>query len=78
VRESKTSSSRRPGAAPRRSKVAGGYLTIENKGSLADKLLSASTDVAKKIEIHEMAVNDGVMTMRPVEGGLPIEPTPSP
>jgi periplasmic copper chaperone A len=61
-------------ATPGGSKIAGGYLTIENKGSIADRLLSASTDVAKKIEIHEMAVNDGVMTMHPVEGGLPIEP----
>jgi periplasmic copper chaperone A len=61
-------------ATPGGSKVAGGYLMIENKGPAPDKLLSASTDVAKKVEIHEMAVNDGVMTMRPVEGGLPIEP----
>lgn len=60
-------------ATPGGSKVAGGYLTIENKGSVADKLLSASTTVAKKVEIHEMAVADGVMTMRPVEGGLPID-----
>ena len=55
------------------SKVAGGYLTIENKGLAADKLMSASTDVARKVEIHQMAVNAGVMTMRAVEGGLPIE-----
>jgi copper(I)-binding protein len=60
-------------ATPGGSKVAGGYLTIENKGSVADKLLSASTEAAKKIEIHEMAVTDGVMTMRPVERGLMIE-----
>jgi periplasmic copper chaperone A len=59
-------------ATPSGSKVAGGYLTIENKGPVGDKLLSASTDAAKKIEIHEMAVNNGVMTMRPAEG-LPIE-----
>jgi copper(I)-binding protein len=61
-------------ATPSGSKVAGGYLMIENKGPVGDKLLSASTGAAKKIEIHEMAVNHGVMTMRPVEGGLPIEP----
>lgn len=61
-------------ATPGGSKVAGGYLTIENTGPAQDRLLSASTNVAKKVEIHEMAVGDGVMTMRPVEGGLPIEP----
>jgi periplasmic copper chaperone A len=60
-------------ATPGGSKVAGGYLTIKNKGSDADNFLSASTDAAKKIEIHEMAVTNGVMTMRPVKGGLPIE-----
>jgi copper(I)-binding protein len=61
-------------ATPGGSKVAGGYFTIENKGPVADKLLSASTDAAKKVEIHKMAVTEGVMTMRPVEGGLTIEP----
>ena len=61
-------------ATPGGSKVAGGYLTVENRGTVPDKLLSASTDVARKIEIHEMALTDGVMTMRPVEGGLTIEP----
>ena len=60
-------------ATPAGSKVAGGYLTIENKGLAADKLLSASTDAAKKMEIHEMAVTDGIMTMRPVNGGLPVQ-----
>jgi copper(I)-binding protein len=61
-------------ATPSGSKVAGGYLAIENKALIADRLLSGSTVAAKKLEIHEMAVNDGVMTMRPVENGLTIEP----
>jgi len=60
-------------ATPHGSTVAGGYLTIENKGSAAERLLSASTPVAKKIEIHEMAVTDGIMTMRPIEDGLSIK-----
>ena len=61
-------------ATPGGAKVAGGYLTIENKGSTPDRLVSGSTNVAKKIEIHEMAMNNGVMTMRPIDGGLVIEP----
>jgi copper(I)-binding protein len=61
-------------ATPGGAKVAGGYLTIENKGSTSDRLVSGSTSVAKKIEIHEMAMNNGVMTMRPSDGGLAIEP----
>ena len=48
-------------------------MTIENKGSQPDRLLSASTNAAKKIEIHEMALDKGIMTMRPIDGGLFIE-----
>jgi copper(I)-binding protein len=57
-------------ATPNGAKVAGGYLTIENKGSAPDRLLSATSEMAKKLEIHDMAVSNGVMTMRPLEGGL--------
>jgi hypothetical protein len=61
-------------ATPGGAKTGGGFLTIENKGSAADKLISASADAAGKVEVHEMAVNDGVMKMRPVEGGLTVGP----
>ena len=61
-------------ATPGGAKVAGGYLTIENRGAGPDRLLSGSTELARKLEIHEMAVNGGVMTMRPIEGGLIIAP----
>jgi copper(I)-binding protein len=36
--------------------------------------MSASTPIAGKIEIHRMAVKDGLMTMRMVEGGLTLDP----
>lgn len=61
-------------ATPGGAKTGGGYLTIENKGSAPDKLVGASADGAGKVEVHEMATTDGVMKMRPVEGGLTIEP----
>jgi periplasmic copper chaperone A len=61
-------------ATPGGARVAGGYLTIENKGTSPERLLSGSTTVAKKIEVHQMAIDNGVMTMREVEGGLVIEP----
>jgi periplasmic copper chaperone A len=61
-------------ATPGGAKVAGGYLTIENKGAAPDRLIAGSTDVAAKVEVHEMSMNNGVMTMRPAEGGLAIEP----
>src|ERR1700733_6736858 len=61
-------------ATPGGAKIGGGYLTIENKGTAADRLIGASGDVAGKIEVHEMAMNNGVMTMRPLDKGLTIEP----
>jgi copper(I)-binding protein len=61
-------------ATPNGAKIAGGYLTIENKGAAPDKLIGGSGDIAGKVEVHEMAVNNGVMTMRPLDNGLAIEP----
>jgi periplasmic copper chaperone A len=61
-------------ATPGGAKVGGGYLTIENKGSVPDRLIGGSAAVADKIQVHEMATNNGVMTMRPLDKGLVIEP----
>src|SRR5690349_15843100 len=61
-------------ATPGGAKVGGGYLTIENKGTAPDRLLGGSADIAAKVQVHEMSMNNGVMTMRPVDGGLVIEP----
>lgn len=61
-------------ATPGGAKVAGGYFNIANKGAVADRLVGGSADVAGKFEIHEMAMNNGIMTMRPLDKGLVIEP----
>ena len=61
-------------ATPGGAKIGGGYLTIENKGSAPDRLIGGSADIAGKVEVHEMAMNNGVMTMRPLDKGLTIEP----
>jgi len=61
-------------ATPGGAKTGGGFLTIENKGTAPDKLIGASADAAGKVEVHEMAMTDGVMKMRPLEHGLAIEP----
>ena len=37
-------------------------------------MTAASGDIAGKVEIHEMAMNNGVMTMRPLDKGLEIAP----
>src|SRR6266480_4274066 len=59
-------------ATPKGAQVAGGYLTIENHGIASDRLLSASTASAGKIEVHQMTTLDGIMMMRPVDNGLVI------
>jgi copper(I)-binding protein len=61
-------------ATPGGAKIGGGYLTIENKGTAPDRLIGGSADIAGKVEVHEMAMNNGVMTMRPLDKGLTIEP----
>ena len=61
-------------ATPNGAKIGGGYLTIENKGSAPDRLIGGSTDAAAKLEVHEMAMKDGVMKMRPLDNGVVIEP----
>jgi periplasmic copper chaperone A len=61
-------------ATPNGAKIAGGYLTIENKGTTPDRLVGGAGEVAGKVEVHEMATKDGVMTMRPLDEGLTIEP----
>jgi copper(I)-binding protein len=61
-------------ATPNGAKIGTGYFTIENKGTTADKLVGVSGDISGKIEVHEMSMNNGVMKMRPVEGGVAIDP----
>ncbi|MBI5129843.1 MAG: copper chaperone PCu(A)C [Rhodopseudomonas palustris] len=61
-------------ATPGGAKVAGGFLTIENKGTTADRLVAGSADIAGKFEIHEMSMDNGVMKMRQLDKGLAIEP----
>ena len=61
-------------ATPKGAKTGGGYLTIENKGSAADRLIGGSADFAGSVQVHEMSMDNGVMKMHPVENGLTIDP----
>lgn len=61
-------------ATPGGAKVAGGYLVIENKGTAPDRLVGVSADIAGKAEIHEMAMDNGVMKMRALDKGLVVDP----
>lgn len=49
------------------------YMTLANKGSADDTLVSASSPACATVEIHETYdKGNGVMGMRPVEGGIVI------
>lgn len=58
--------------APAGAPAAGGYLTIANGGDRPDRLVSASTPDAARVEFHEMIMKGDVMLMRPLAGGLVI------
>jgi copper(I)-binding protein len=47
--------------------AAGGFMKIENQGSSADQLISASSPVAGEVQLHEMAMDGNVMKMRQVK-----------
>jgi copper(I)-binding protein len=59
-------------ATPAGAKVGGGYLSIANTGTAPDRLVSISVPFAGRSEIHEMAVANGVMTMRPMDAGVEV------
>ncbi|WP_279482954.1 copper chaperone PCu(A)C [Aureimonas sp. SK2] len=59
-------------ATPPGAKTGAGYFALSNAGPEADRLVSAASPVARKVEVHEMKIVDGVMSMKPVEGGLEI------
>lgn len=50
----------------------GAFMTIHNKGTQPDRLVAASTPAAARTELHTHTMVDGVMKMRPVEGGIPV------
>ena len=43
----------------------GGFLTVRNTGTAPDRLLSAASPAAARVEIHASTLQDGVMRMRP-------------
>lgn len=61
-------------ATPGGAKVAGGFMRITNTGAEPDRLVGGSFPLAGRFEVHEMAVTNGVMTMRELAAGLEIAP----
>jgi len=52
--------------------VGGGFFTIINHGNQADRLVSITSPVSDDVQVHEMKVENDVMKMRQVDGGIEI------
>lgn len=61
-------------ATPGGAKVAGGYLRITNTGTTPDRLMGGTFARSGVVQVHEMAMTNGMMTMRELAGGLEIAP----
>ena len=59
-------------ATPKGAAVAGGYMTITNSGTAPDRLIGGASEVAQRLEVHEMRMEGGVMKMRELTDGLEI------
>ncbi|MBO9308831.1 MAG: copper chaperone PCu(A)C [Chloroflexi bacterium] len=54
--------------------VSAAYMKIENKGSQADVLIAAETDVAGLVELHETVVENNMAKMKPLAEGISLPP----
>jgi copper(I)-binding protein len=53
--------------------VGGGFVTIVNHGGTDDRLVSVSiAEGVRTVELHEMSMNNDVMTMRKLADGIPV------
>ena len=51
-------------------RVGAAFMVITNTGAEADRLISATTDAAKRVELHTHIITDGVAKMMEVEEGF--------
>jgi periplasmic copper chaperone A len=61
-------------ATPKGASSGAAYMTITNSGAAPDRVNCVSSDISAQCQIHTMTMDNGVMKMRPVEGGLEIKP----
>ena len=59
----------------RHARLGAEIIVIENRGAEADRFVSVSVsaEIAGRAELHEMAVQDGVMRMRPLPSGVEVD-----
>lgn len=61
-------------ATPKGADSGAAYMTVTNTGKTAERLSCVSSEASARCQIHQMIMDNGVMKMRPVEGGLQIKP----
>jgi copper(I)-binding protein len=61
-------------ATPKGASTGAAYMTLTNNGTASDRVSCVASDASAQCQIHTMAMEDGVMKMRPVDGGLEIKP----
>lgn len=59
-------------ATPNGAATGAAYMEIKNHGRSDDRLVGGSSPVAAKIEIHEMSMRGGIMSMHAIDSGLVI------
>lgn len=58
--------------SPARADVAAGFLIIKNNGTEDDKLIKATASITPNVQLHAMKMENDVMKMTEVDGGIPI------
>lgn len=61
---------RRALETPPNARNAGGFLSIYNYSSEPNRLVSASSPISERVELHTMTMEDDVMRMRELEDGI--------
>lgn len=64
----------KPWAKPNYGPNGAAYFTLKNTGDKPLTLLSATSPLSKRVELHEHSHENGVMKMRKVQAGLEIAP----
>lgn len=54
------------------SRVGGAFLTVRNTAHHGDRLISAESEIAARVQLHMTLMEDGVMRMRHVEDGIEV------
>jgi periplasmic copper chaperone A len=61
-------------ATPKGASSGAGYMAVTNNGTAPDRLTCTASDAAAQCQVHTIRMENGVMKMRPVDGGLEIKP----